>query len=172
VPVDGACVIIVSAADAAKDCAKKPITIAAMSAALSGRDSWDQRPDLTQMASEDCGKDIWNNTDFKPKDVQVAALYDGFSCFVPMWLESFGFCGRGEGEAFIAAGHTGLTGSLAVNTGGGQLSAGRLHGFGHMHEACTQLRGEGGGRQVKGAQTAVVGMGGGSLAGSMLLHCE
>jgi acetyl-CoA acetyltransferase len=89
-----------------------------------------------------------------------------------MWLESFGFCARGEGERFIADGHTGLTGSLPVNTGGGQLSAGRLHGFGHMHEGCTQLRGLGGGRQVKGAQTAIVGMGGGSLAGSMLLHCE
>lgn len=172
VPVDGACVIIVSAADAARDCAKKPIRIEAFSAALEGRDSWDQRPDLTQMASQDCGKSIWNNTDFKPKDVDVAALYDGFSCFVPLWLESFGFCGRGEGERFIADGHTALTGSLPVNTGGGQLSAGRLHGFGHLHEACTQLRGEGGGRQVAGAKTAVVGMGGGSLAGAMLLHCE
>jgi acetyl-CoA acetyltransferase len=172
VPIDGACVIIVSAADAAKDCAKKPIKIEAFSAALQGRDSWDQRPDLTQMASQDCGSDIWKRTDFKPKDIDVASLYDGFSCFVPMWLESFGFCGRGEGERFIADGHTALNGSLPVNTGGGQLSAGRLHGFGHLHEACVQLRGEAGGRQVANAQTAVVGMGGGSLAGSMLLHCE
>jgi acetyl-CoA acetyltransferase len=172
VPIDGACVIIVSASDVAKDCAHKPIRIEAFSAALQGRDSWDQRPDLTQMASQDCGKDIWSRTDFKPKDVDVASLYDGFSCFVPMWLESFGFCGRGEGERFIADGHTALTGSLPVNTGGGQLSAGRLHGFGHLHEACVQLRGDGGGRQVANAQTAVVGMGGGSLAGAMLLHCE
>lgn len=172
VPIDGACVIIVSAADAARDCARTPIRIEAFSAALQGRDSWDQRPDLTQMASQDCGRDIWNNTDFKPHDVDLAALYDGFSCFVPMWLESFGFCGRGEGERFIADGHTALTGSLPVNTGGGQLSAGRLHGFGHLHEACTQLWGQGGGRQVAGAQTVVVGMGGGSLAGAMLLHRE
>jgi acetyl-CoA acetyltransferase len=172
VPVDGACVIIVSAADAARDCARKPIRIAAFSAALQGRDSWDQRPDLTQMASEDCGRDIWNNTDFGPGDVDVAGLYDGFSCFVPMWLESLGFCARGEGERFIADGQTRLGGSLPVNTGGGQLSAGRLHGFGHLHEACVQLRGDGGGRQVPGAKTAIVGMGGGALAGAMLLHCE
>jgi acetyl-CoA acetyltransferase len=172
VPVDGACVVIVSAADAARDCARKPIRIAAFSAALQGRDSWDQRPDLTQMASEDCGRDIWNNTDFGPGDVDVAGLYDGFSCFVPMWLESLGFCARGEGERFIADGQTRLGGSLPVNTGGGQLSAGRLHGFGHLHEACVQLRGDGGGRQVPGAKTAIVGMGGGALAGAMLLHCE
>ncbi len=169
IPIDGACVVIVSAANAAKDCRKPPISVAAMSAAL-GRDSWDQRTDLTQMASFDAGRDLWTRTDFKPKHVDVAAVYDGFSVFVPMWLEGLGFCARGEGEAFIAAGHTALTGSLPTNTGGGQLSAGRLHGFGHLHEACTQLWGEGGGRQVEEAATAVVGMGGGPLAGAMLLH--
>lgn len=172
IPIDGACVIIVSAADAAKDCRKQPINIAAMSAALNRRDSWDQRTDMTQMAALDAAEDMWLRTDFAPKDVDVAALYDGFSVFVPMWLEAFGFCKRGEGEMFIADGHTSLNGSLPTNTGGGQLSAGRLHGFGHLHEACAQLWGEGGGRQAANAQTAVVGMGGGPLAGAMLLHRE
>ncbi len=169
IPIDGACVIIVSASDAARDCRKPPITIAAMGAAL-GRDSWDQRADMTQMAALDACTDMWARTDLKPKDVDVAALYDGFSVFVPMWLEAFGFCKRGEGEAFIADGQTALTGSTPTNTGGGQMSAGRLHGFGHLHEACTQLWGEGGRRQVSKAQTAVVGMGGGPLAGAMLLQ--
>ena len=169
IPIDGACVVIVSAADAARDCRKPPLGIAAMSAAL-GRDSWDQRADLTQMASLDAGWDLWARTDFNPADVDVAAVYDGFSVFVPMWLEGLGFCARGEGEAFIADGHTALSGSLPTNTGGGQLSAGRLHGFGHLHEACIQLWGEGQGRQVADARTAVVGMGGGPLAGAMLLH--
>ncbi|MFC4295805.1 thiolase family protein [Novosphingobium tardum] len=169
IPIDGACVVIVSAADAARDCRKPPISIPAMSAALD-RDSWDQREDLTQMAALDAGQDLWRRTDFAPADVDVAAVYDGFSVFVPMWLEGLGFCARGEGEAFIAAGHTALNGRLPTNTGGGQLSAGRLHGFGHLHEACVQLWGEGGTRQVAAAQTAVVGMGGGPLAGAMLLH--
>jgi acetyl-CoA acetyltransferase len=169
IPIDGACVIIVSASDAARDCRKPPITIAAMGAALD-RDSWDQRADMTQMAALDACTDMWARTDLKPKDVDVAALYDGFSVFVPMWLEAFGFCKRGEGEAFIADGQTALTGSTPTNTGGGQMSAGRLHGFGHLHEACTQLWGEGGRRQVSKAQTAVVGMGGGPLAGAMLLQ--
>jgi acetyl-CoA acetyltransferase len=169
IPIDGACVVIVSASDAARDCRKPPISVVAMSAAL-GRDSWDQRADLTQMASLEAGRDLWTRTDFTPKDVDVAAVYDGFSVFVPMWLEGLGFCARGEGEAFIANGCTALTGSLPTNTGGGQLSAGRLHGFGHLHEACVQLWGEGDGRQVAGAETAVVGMGGGPLAGAMLLH--
>lgn len=170
IPIDGACVIIVSAADAARDCRKPPLSIAAMGGALNRRDSWDQREDLTQMAALDAAEDMWTHTDLRPADVDVAAVYDGFSIFVPMWLEAFGFCARGEGERFIADGHTALTGSLPTNTGGGQLSAGRLHGFGHLHEACVQLWGEGGARQVADARTAVVGMGGGPLAGAMLLH--
>ncbi|WP_242124067.1 thiolase family protein [Sphingobium sp. Sx8-8] len=170
IPIDGACVIIVSAADAAKDLRRPPIHIEAMGAALQEKDSWDQRADLTTMASHDAAADMWKRTDLKPKDVDVLALYDGFSIFVPMWIEAFGFCGKGEAPDFIAEGNTLLGGRFPVNTGGGQLSAGRLHGFGLLHEACTQFWGEGGERQVKDAKTAVVGMGGGPLAGAMLIR--
>jgi acetyl-CoA acetyltransferase len=170
IPIDGACVVIISAADAAKDCRKPSISIAGMSAALGERDSWDQRGDLASMAAHDAAADLWAHSDFTPTDVDVAGLYDGFSIFVPMWLEAFGFCGCGEAGPLIASGGTALDGVIPTNTGGGQLSAGRLHGFGHLHEVCTQLWGEGGGRQVAGAQTGVVGMGGGPLGGAMLLH--
>jgi len=65
-------------------------------------------------------------------------------------------------------------GSLPVNTAGGQLSGGRLHGFGLIHEACVQLRGDGGERQVWTArggppEVAAVSNGGGPIAGSLLL---
>ena len=170
IPIDGACVIIVSAADAARDTRKVPIRIEAMGAALQAKDSWDQRPDLTTMASHDAAADMWLRTDLKPRDVDVLGLYDGFSIFVPMWIEALGFCGKGEAPGFIAEGNITLTGRYPVNTGGGQLSAGRLHGYGLLHEVCTQLWNEGGGRQVKEARTGVVGMGGGPLAGAVLLR--
>ena len=169
VPIDGACVIIVSAADAARDCRKAPLRIAAMGAAMNQKETWDQQPDLTTMAAHDSAADMWRRTDLKPADVDVLATYDGFSIQVPFWIEAFGFCGHGEAPGFIADGHTRIDGSLPTNTGGGQLSAGRLHGFGHLHEACVQLWGEGGGRQVPNAQVAAVGMGGGPLAGAMLV---
>jgi len=169
VPIDGAAVIIVSAADAARDLRNPPLRIEAMGAGLFERESWDQRPDLTTMSAHDAAASMWQKTDLKPGDVDVAGLYDGFSVFVPMWLEAFGFCGRGEGEAFIGAGHTAPGGSLPTNTGGGQLSGGRLHGYGLLHEVCLQLWGQASGRQVGGAEVGVVGMGGGPLAGACLL---
>ena len=172
VPIDGACVVIVSAADAARDCRKLGIQIEAMGAALTGKDTWDQRPDLTTMASHDAASDIWKRTDFKPNDIDLFAVYDGFSIFVPIWLEAFGICGHGEAKHMIDAGDFRLDGRYPTNTGGGQLSAGRLHGFGHVHEACVQLWGEGGDRQARNPKLAAVGVGGGFLAGAMLLSVD
>ena len=94
---------------------------------------------------------MWERTDLRPADVDVAELYDGFSILTMVWLEALGFCGQGESGPFVEGGaRIALDGALPLNTSGGQLSAGRLHGFGILHEACVQLRGEGGDRQVPG----------------------
>ena len=81
--------------------------------------------------------------------MDVAELYDGFSILTMVWLEELGLCGKGESGPFVEGGSASpSTAPLPLNTSGGQLSAGRLHGFGMLHEACVQLRGEGGERQV------------------------
>ena len=87
------------------------------------------------------------------------------------WLEALGFCGKGESGAFIDGGERiALDGELPLNTHGGQLSAGRLHGYGFLHEAATQLWGEAGERQVQGdPKLAVAAAGGGPLGGCLLL---
>jgi len=171
VPVDGSAVIIVSHRDTARDLKSIPIQFEAICGPLHGRDSWNQMEDLTRFAAEDAGRRLWSRTDLKPKDVQVAGLYDGFTFLTLLWLEGLGFCGRGEAGAFLEGGHRiALDGELPLATGGGQLSAGRLHGLGHMHEVVTQLRGQGGARQVPGSpRVGVVSNGGGPIASAALL---
>ena len=123
------------------------------------------------MAARDAGPMLWSRTDLRPGDVDVAELYDGFSFITLSWLEALGFCPKGESGRFIEGGQRiALDGELPLNTQGGQLSAGRLHGYGYLHEACVQLWGEGGDRQVPGSpEVAVAAAGGGTLAGCLLL---
>ncbi|MET0883062.1 MAG: thiolase family protein [Acidimicrobiales bacterium] len=171
VPADGSTVVIVSAAETAGDLRRPPVKIEAVGSALHGRNSWDQFDDLTTMAARDAAAMMWERSDLTPADVDLVEAYDGFSFITLCWLEALGFCGRGEGGAFIEGGQRiARDGELPLNTQGGQLSAGRLHGYGFLHEACTQLWGEAGQRQVGGdPEVAVAAAGGGPLAASLVL---
>jgi acetyl-CoA acetyltransferase len=179
-PVDGSTAVIVSAAEHARDVDHPVARVEAVGTALRGRPSWDQFDDATTMAARDAGAHLWERTDLTPADVDVAELYDGFSFLAMTWLEALGFCGKGESGPFIEGGtRIARDGDLPLNTHGGQLSAGRLHGFGFIHEAVLQLRGEAGERQVVSkkrpsgvVEVAAVGNGGGPIAGAMLLTRE
>jgi len=174
IPVDGSTAFVVSRADSAGDGPSSPIYVNAVGTALRGRASWDQYPDLSSMAAGGAASHLWRRSTLKPADVDVVQLYDGFSILALVWLEALGFCERGEGGAFIDGGHAiSLDGELPLNTGGGQLSAGRLHGFGHVYEACLQLRGTAGTHQMaRRPGVALVANGGGPIAGCMLLTGE
>ena len=174
VPIDGSTVIIISHKDCVPDLKSKAIHIEAIGGPLYGRDSWDQQDDLTRFGAEDAGKMLWSRTDFKPKDVDFAELYDGFSFLTLLWLEGLGFCGRGEAAAFVEGGQRiGRDGELPLASHGGQLSAGRTHGLGYFHEAVKQLRGEAGSHQLSGdRKLAVVSNGGGNLSGAALLRSD
>ncbi len=175
VPADGANAVIVSRADAAPDLRKPPLHVEAIGSALHGRPSWDQWDDLTTMALRDSASMMWSRTDLKPDDVDVAELYDGFSFITLAWLEALGFCKKGEGGPFIEGGERiARDGVVPLNTNGGQLSAGRMHGYGLLYECCVQLWGEAGDRQVvreggRAPRVGVAGNGGGPIAGCMLL---
>ena len=167
VPCDGSTAFVVSRAEHAGDAPSPPVRIEAVGSAIRGRPSWDQWEDFTTMAMRDAAAHLWSRSDLTVGDVDVAQLYDGFSFVTLAWLEALGFCARGEGGPFLQD-RLG-EGGMALNTAGGQLSAGRLHGFGLLHEACLQLRGAASGRQVPDAKVAVMAAGGGPLAGCLLL---
>jgi acetyl-CoA acetyltransferase len=174
-PCDGSTAVVVSRVAHAPDLDHPACHVHAVGTALRGRPSWDQFDDLTTMAARDAGASMWERADLQPSDVDVAQLYDGFSILTMVWLEALGFCGRGESGPFVEGGAAiARDGRLPLNTAGGQLSGGRLHGFGLIHEACLQLRGEAGARQVagrsgNGPEVAAVANGGGPIAGTMLL---
>jgi acetyl-CoA acetyltransferase len=158
--------IVVSAGDALDEVSAPPIRIAAMSGSVE-RWSWDQ---VEWVAAYDAGPDLWKQTDYSVDDVDTVQFYDGFAFLPITWLEGLGFCGKGEGGQFIEGGtRIGLDGELPLNTFGGQLGAGRLHGFGFAHEAALQLQGRAGERQLKDPKVAVATSGGGPLAAALLL---
>jgi acetyl-CoA acetyltransferase len=173
-PCDGSTAIVLSRRELAVDLPNPPIRIEAIGSALRDRNSWAQLENLATQATPSPAAMLWNRTDLKPADVDVAELYDGFSFHSLAWLESFGFCDRYEAPAFVEGGsRIALDGELPINTSGGQLSAGRLHGYGQVHEACAQLWGRGGERQVPGEpRVAVTSTAGGPLAGCVLLVRE
>jgi len=176
-PCDGATAVVVSHVDYAPDTPKPASHINAIGTALRGRPSWDQFDDMTTFSARDAAASMWERTELRPTDVDIAELYDGFAILTMVWLEEMGFCAKGESGPFVEGGaRIALDGSLPLNTSGGQLSAGRLHGFGLLYEACLQLRGDAGGRQVgqggygtRQPEVAAVAAGGGPIAGCMLL---
>ncbi|MFD1613240.1 thiolase family protein [Sphingomonas tabacisoli] len=164
---DASTVVIVSAGDALDEVKSVPVRIAASAGSVE-RYSWDQ---AEWASAYPTGRDLWRNTDYGPKDVDTVQLYDGFAFQPITWLEGLGFCEAGEGHRFIEGGmRIARDGQLPMNTGGGQLGWGRLHGFGFAYEAVVQLRGEGGERQIPGdPKVAVATSGGGPMAAALLL---
>ena len=171
IAIDGATAVVISHASHAPDTPNQAIHFEAVGSALHGRASWDQWEDMTTTAAMSAGKHLWSRTDLKPADVDCAQLYDGFTVLTLYWLEGLQFCGKGESGAFVeGGGRISLTGELPLATSGGQLSAGRLHSFGHLYEACLQLRGTAGERQIPDAKVVAVSAGAGPLASCLLLR--
>jgi len=169
-PVDGSIALVVSHADYAPDCPSRPVSVEAIGGTY-GSGGWIHRDDFPKMASVEAAAQLWSRTDLTPADVDVAELYDGFTFLTFAWLEALGLCGDGEAGPFVeGASRIALDGALPLNTYGGQLSAGRMHGYWLLHEACLQLRGDAGERQLaRRPEVAVAATGGGTIAGCMLL---
>jgi acetyl-CoA acetyltransferase len=156
VPVDGAVAFVISRAGSANVEPAKAVAFEAVGSASGIAASADM---------------LWSRTDLTPSDVEIAEIYDGFTIHAVEWLEGLGLIPPGETGPFIEGGkRIALDGELPISTGGGQLSAGRLHGYGALLEACLQLRGLGGERQVPGNPgVAAVSSGAVSFTSCLLL---
>ncbi|MGW4365856.1 thiolase C-terminal domain-containing protein [Nocardia takedensis] len=173
VPCDGSVAVVVSARETAADLARPPVLVEAVGTQIVERLEWDQstlthEPQVLGQAAH-----LWTRTTLRPEDVDVAELYDGFTFNCLSWIEALGFCEIGGAKDFLAGGRNiARDGCLPLNTHGGQLSHGRTHGMGLVHEAVCQLRGQAGERQVRDARVAVVSSGGLTPSGVLLLRAD
>jgi acetyl-CoA acetyltransferase len=166
---DGSTAFVLSHHDYARDAPNVTVCIESIGMAPARRTEWALQ-DLPP--SQRAADQMWGRTELNPADVHVAGLYDGFSMLTMLWLESLGFCLPGESGSFVENGERiAISGQLPLNTHGGQLSAGRLHGFGFIHEMCLQLRGQAEDRQCPGPlEVAAVAVGAAPYVGCMLLR--
>ncbi|MER7919266.1 MULTISPECIES: lipid-transfer protein [unclassified Streptomyces] len=169
---DGAAACVVVGRERARDCRRRPVYVHAAAQGLPAQhhgmvNYWNDDP-LTGPAWT-TARQLWKHADLTPDDVDVAQIYDGFSVLVPLSLEGYGFCGRGEGGAFTEQGALEIGGRLPLNTGGGGLSEGYVHGFNLVTEGVRQLRGTST-AQVPGAATCLVTAGESVPTSALLLR--
>jgi acetyl-CoA acetyltransferase len=103
--------------------------------------------------------DLYAQAGVGPEDVDFLESYDDYPVIALMQIEDLGFCGKGEGPAFVRSHTFTADGSFPANTSGGQLSvgqAGAAGGYLGMVEAIRQLTGEPLGAAVKDARIGLV----------------
>lgn len=147
---DGACALVITSATRARSLRRTPVLISA--AAWGGGQSFlsGGRADPTVSAAASLAPRLYGQAGLTPADIDVAQLYDCFTYSVLVQLEDYGFCAKGEGGPYVASGE-----GPPVNTHGGFLSEGYVHGINHIAEAVSQLRHDAGARQVPGAEVAL-----------------
>jgi acetyl-CoA acetyltransferase len=152
------CVPVVSGADAllvtGADRAPEGVRIRAIRALYNpdGQEGDGLRTGLADVAGE-----LWSAAKAGPADVDLAWIYDDYPAMVLVQLADLGFIPDRDPRRFLTVQVDEQRWPL--NTSGGQLSAGQAGAAGGVHglvEAVTQLRGEGGARQVSRARLAVV----------------
>jgi acetyl-CoA acetyltransferase len=157
---NGGLAVVVTSAERARTMRKPPVYVWGMGQGHRGGDASDTLASGAALAKEPA----FAMADITLRDVHVVELYDCYTFTVIVTLEDYGFCKKGEGGPFAAEHHTGPGGTLALNTGGGQLSSFYMWGMTPVSEAVIQLRGEGGARQVPQHDVALVSGNGGILS--------
>jgi len=163
---DAAVALVVTSPERARDLRQVPVLI---SGAVYGSGHTlfsNHRGDWATSAAATMSGRLYAMAGVGPGDIDVAELYDAFTPLVLLQLEDYGFCAKGEAAALVADGATALGGRLPVNTHGGHLSEGYVHGLNHAIEAVSQLRWASGERQVEGAEVALSTGQPGYVAGS------
>ena len=153
---DGGAALVVSSAERARDMQQPRVRVLGIAEGHpDSPSSITQRHDMTRLGLAKAAPIAFRMAGVTHDDIDVAEIYDCFTYIVLCQLEDLGFCKKGEGGPFVADGRLRLGGALPTNTHGGLLSQAHMLGMNHVVELVRQLRGEGGRRQVEGAETGL-----------------
>jgi len=170
---DAAAALVVTTAERAKDLRQKAVYVLGAAQSMVPEteelNSYYRRSISGLPETAQVGKKVFSMAGVAPKDIDCVQLDDSYGPFVPMQLEELGFCGRGEGVDFCNGGNRIRSeGELPLNTSGGSLGEGHLHGMNHLIEAVRQIRGTST-AQVEDARLVLVASGAGGPASGLIL---
>src|SRR5271157_1451704 len=162
---DGAAAMVITSAERAKGLRADPVYILASHQSLYPHSEpiTVYAADLTRLSGPGNIDKLYADARIAPQDVSVALFYDATSYSALSGFETYGFAERGQGWRYLKDNGMGLDSKLPMNTHGGHLSEGYIHGLNHLTEAVRQLRGTAA-NQVVGAEIALVGCHGASSA--------
>ncbi len=158
IPVNASVSLVITSAERAADLRHSAVYVTAWAETLGSRSV----PPMTfgpldyhYEAGFDIQRRLWDRSGWRPDDIDVVQLYDGFTPLVYLWLEVMGFCGVGEAWQFIQDGRIAVDGPFPLLSGGGSQGWGRIHGVQQILECYLQLSGRAEGRQIPGAETGL-----------------
>ncbi len=169
---DGGAAIVITTPERARGLKQPPITIAA---AGFGGGAWNNQSILKNVEAPETestviAKHLFRDAGITHDDIDVLFVYDHFTPLVMMAIEDYGFCKRGEGKDFVSNSRLMWPdGELPMNTSGGNLSEGYMHGMQNTIEAVRQLRGVAR-CQVPDAEHAFVASGNAVPTSAMILR--
>ena len=170
---DGALAVVITSSERARDLRQDPVLIHSYAQGLP-----QQHSTMVNYFCDDplvgpawaCARRLWENSDLGPQDMSCAQIYDAFSPLIPLSLEGYGFCERGQGASFTEdAALEWPDGRLPTNTAGGGMSEAYVHGFNLVLEGVRQMRGTST-SQVKDASSCLVTSGEGVPTSALVLR--
>jgi len=165
-PCSGGSALIVTSAERAKRLRHRGVAVTGFGEHLTHKTPT-YAADLTTTPVGPAAKRAFAMAGVAPQDVDMVELYDCYSITVMLTIEDSGFCGKGEGMAFVSEHDLSYRGDFPCNTHGGQLGFGQpglAGGMSHVIEAVRQVQGRAGDRQLARHDIAYVSGTGGIMS--------
>jgi acetyl-CoA acetyltransferase len=154
---DGGGAVVLTSEERARDLPKAPIWVLGTGEATD-HTTMSEWEDFTVSPALRSGQLAFERAGVAPAEIDLCQIYDAFTPMVLLTFEALGFCGKGEGGAFVEDGKMRVGGALPTNTDGGGLSHCHpgMRGMFLLVEAVRQMRREADGRQVEKADLCCV----------------